>query len=83
MTNKPRKMPRSPEWVRELSSQQAHAILGHLFKQQFETDPTSGQEWLWDTLVHELEQRRRDCVSEWLMCSCRYCSPPFDYEMAD
>ena len=67
----------APTWVQDLSSQEAHSIVGSFDRQRCEKDLTDRQEWLYDVIVADLEWRRANTYPVWRSCSCRYCVAPF------
>jgi hypothetical protein len=68
---------RSPSWVREMSSQELHAIAGRFNRQRPMADLTERQEWFYDAIVSELEYRRRRARPTWSACACYLCLSPF------
>jgi hypothetical protein len=68
---------RSPGWVRRLSSRQLHGLAGKFVRDQQAADLTERQEWLFESVISELEYRHRRCHSVWDRCACAWCVPPF------
>jgi len=75
---------RSPQWIRDLSSNELHALAHHFNHVRPTVDLSDRQEWLFDTLIMELEWRRRTFRPAWAACACMLCIPPFpDYHLVD
>jgi len=70
---------RSPQWVREWSSETLHGVAGMLTRTARSKDLTRGQETLWAAVISELEYRHRSArrANQWA-CYCDYCLPPFE-----
>lgn len=71
---------RTPGWVREMTSQDLHAIATRFNHQRTKEDLSDKQEWFYDAIVSELEYRRRHARPSWSACSCYLCFGPFDFE---
>lgn len=69
---------RSPKWVRELDTRQLHGIATRLHYDRVGMDLSERQEWLWDSLISELEYRHRSSRPRGTACSCWLCVPPFE-----
>lgn len=68
---------RSPGWVRALEDRVVHAMAFRLMRESETRDLTGPQEWLWGSLISELEYRHRQVRPGVLRCSCALCVPPF------
>lgn len=73
---------RSPQWVRDMSHRDVHAVAIRLLNSQHFADWTPGQRWLWEALVSELEYRRRSARWPDRKCSCELCFGPFDDDLS-
>jgi hypothetical protein len=51
--------------------------------ERLSADLTERQEWLYDSLISELEHRRRNAKPGWTACSCYLCTDPFDPAVSD
>lgn len=68
---------RSPGWVRCMSDAQLHATAMKLARDSETRDLSAAQEWLWQSLISELEYRWRTTRPASFRCSCMLCVPPF------
>lgn len=69
---------RSPCWARRWSSEQLHAVCMKLRHLAFTQGISEPQEWLWSSLISELEYRRRRALREGATaCVCEWCLGPF------
>lgn len=68
---------RTRSYVSQWSSPALHAVAGKMNRERQGADLTPSQEWLFDAIVAELEQRRRRARPIWSSCSCYLCLPPF------
>ena len=75
---------RSPAWIRRLDSRTIHGMAGRFLREQRQRDLSKGQEWLWRSLISELEYRRRSTTQGWLACSCALCvRDPLEAELTN
>jgi len=71
---------RAPAWVRAFSDVALHGLVGKLHRNElYGPDNTSGQAWLMEVSINELEYRaRRDRRAGIRCCSCQFCCGPFE-----
>lgn len=68
---------RAPGWVRDMTSLSLHRLGGKLLNDFRAAGLTERQEWLWCTVINELEFRnRRRYVRD--RCTCLLCVGPFE-----
>jgi hypothetical protein len=65
-------------FVAALPSTQLHGLAGKLRREAEAKDWSSGQEYLWNLCVLELEHRRRSEANPLHRCSCELCFSPFE-----
>lgn len=71
-----RRRRRSPFWIRQMTSQDLHALALAVRNRQQHRDLTLKECWLFDTIISELEYRARNWKTGWRWCTCELCTPP-------
>lgn len=69
---------RSPQWVREMTSNSLHGLALRLLRDDRTAGLTDNQEWLWAGVISELEYRQRNPFEGERSCSCCLCIAPYE-----
>ena len=65
-----------------MTSREIHGLAFRLQREGMQEPLTEPQEWLWESLMHELEWRRRNTRWPQKRCSCELCWDPFEDPLA-